>query len=136
MKASDCKLGWHIYLKLLSAFAASLQEKHIMAPNRLGSCLWRVSTSLLLFLAASTISATSSVDNGKLFTVNGINYYSGDAVSRVVTSDFDSTRFDAIVPLTVIRTDEALLTMNIVKETISNYSITDDVFQAGFLQGG
>lgn len=107
-----------------------------MALNGLGSCLWRVSTSLLLFLAASTISATSSVDNGKLFTVNGINYYSSDAVSRVITSDFDSTRLDAIVPLTVIRTDEALLTMNIVKETISNYSTTDDVFQTGFLQGG
>ncbi|CAI7673659.1 unnamed protein product [Penicillium viridicatum] len=105
-----------------------------MALNGLGSCLWRVSTSLLLFLAASTISATSSVDNGKLFTVNGINYYSGDAVSRVVTSDFDSTRFGAIVPLTVIRTDEALLTTNIVKEAISNYSATDDVFQAGFLE--
>ncbi|KAJ5501078.1 hypothetical protein N7527_012199 [Penicillium freii] len=105
-----------------------------MAPNGLGSCLWRVSTSLLLFLAASTISVASSVDNGKLFTVNGINYYSGDAVSRVVTSDFDSTRFDAIVPLTVIRTDEALLTTNIIKEAISNYSATDDVFQAGFLE--
>ncbi|KAJ5598801.1 hypothetical protein N7537_008885, partial [Penicillium hordei] len=105
-----------------------------MAPNCLGSCLWRVSTSLLLFLTASTISATSSVDDGKLFTVNGINYYSGDAVSRVVTSDFNSTRFDTIVPLTVIRTDEALLTTNIVKETISNYSATDDVFQAGFLE--
>lgn len=109
---------------------------HIMAPNGLSSCLWRVSTSLLLFLAASTISATASVDNGKLFTINGINYYSGDAVSKVVTSDFDSTPFDTIVPLTVIRTDEALLTTNIVKETISKYSATDDVFQAGFLEGG
>lgn len=106
-----------------------------MTPSGPGSCLWRVSTSLL-FLAASTISATSSVDNGKLFTVNGINYYSGDTVSRVVTSDFDSTPFGAIVPLTVIRADEALLTTNIVKETISNYSATDDVFQAGFLEGG
>ncbi|KAJ5847216.1 hypothetical protein N7455_011173 [Penicillium solitum] len=105
-----------------------------MAPNGLSSCLWRVSASLLLFLAASTISATASVDNGKLFTINGINYYSGDAVSKVVTSDFDSTPFDTIVPLTVIRTDEALLTTNIVKETISKYSATDDVFQAGFLE--
>ncbi|KAJ5933252.1 hypothetical protein N7516_007741 [Penicillium verrucosum] len=105
-----------------------------MAPHGLGSCLWRVSTSLLLFLAASTISATSSVDNGKLFTVNGINYYSSDAVSRVVTSDLNSTRFDAIVPLTVVRTDEALLTKNIIQETISNYSATDDVFHTGFLE--
>lgn len=107
-----------------------------MAPHGLGSCLWRVSTSLLLFLAASTISATSSVDNGKLFTVNGTDYYSGDAVSRVVTSDLNSTRFDAIVPLTVIRTDEALLTKNIIQETISNYSATDDVFHTRFLEGG
>ncbi|KAJ6150601.1 hypothetical protein N7471_001800 [Penicillium samsonianum] len=105
-----------------------------MAPNGLGSYLWRVSISLLLFSAASTISATSSVDNGKLFTINGINYYSGDAVSRIVISDFDSTRFDAIVPLTIIRTDETLLTTNIIKETISNYSATDDVFQSEFLE--
>lgn len=106
-----------------------------MAPNGLGSYLWRVSISLLLFSAASTISSTSSVDNGKLFTINGINYYSGDAVSRIVISDFDSTRFDAIVPLTIIRTDETLLTTNIIKETISNYSATDDVFQSEFLEG-
>ncbi|KAJ5973101.1 uncharacterized protein N7479_003019 [Penicillium vulpinum] len=105
-----------------------------MAPNGLGSRLWRVSASLVLFLGASTISATSSVDNGKLFTVNGINYYSGDAVSKIVISDSDSRRFDAIVPLTVIRTGEALLTSDIVKETISNYSATDDVFQPGFLE--
>ncbi|KAJ5519479.1 hypothetical protein N7453_001901 [Penicillium expansum] len=100
----------------------------------LGYCLWRVSTSLLLFLAASTISATSSVDNGKLFTVNDINYYSGDVVSSIVISGFDSTRFDAIVPLTVIRTDKAVLNTNIIKETIANYSATDDVFQTGFLE--
>ncbi|KAJ5375815.1 Amidase [Penicillium concentricum] len=105
-----------------------------MAPNGLGTGLWRISTSLLLFLAVSTISATSSVDNGKLFTVNGINYYSGDAVSKIVISDSDSTRLDEIVPLTVIRTDEPLLTTNIIKETISNYSATDDVFQTGFLE--
>ncbi|OQE34681.1 hypothetical protein PENCOP_c016G07770 [Penicillium coprophilum] len=105
-----------------------------MAPSGLDSGLWRVSTSLLFFLAASTISATSSVDNGKLFTVNDINYYSGDAVSKIVLSDSDLTRLDKIVPLTVIRTDEALLTTDIVKETISNYSAADDVFQAGFLE--
>jgi hypothetical protein len=106
-----------------------------MAPNGLGSGLWRVSASLLFFLAATTVSATS-VDNGKLLTVNGINYYSGDAVSKIDISDSDSTRLDTIIPLTVIRTDEALLTTNIMKETISNYSTTDDVFQAGFLEGG
>ncbi|CAI7654638.1 unnamed protein product [Penicillium glandicola] len=105
-----------------------------MAPTSLASCLWRGSTSLLLFLAASTISATSSVDNGKLFTVNGINYYSGDVVSKIVISNIDSTQYDSIVPLTVIRTEEALLTTNIIKETISNYSATDDVFQAAFLE--
>jgi hypothetical protein len=108
-----------------------------MAPGGLGSSLWRVYTSLLLlFLAVSTISATSTIDNGKLFTVNSINYYSGDVVSRIVTSYFDSPRFDAIVPMTIIRTEEALLTEEIIKETISNYSATDDVFQTGFLEGG
>ncbi|KAJ6177703.1 hypothetical protein N7519_008164 [Penicillium mononematosum] len=105
-----------------------------MAPGGLGSSLWRGYTSVLLFLAVSTISATSTIDNGKLFTVNGINYYSGDAVSKIVTSDLDSTRFDAIVPMTIIRTEEALLTADIIKETISNYSATDDVFQTGFIE--
>ncbi|KAJ5205176.1 Amidase [Penicillium cf. griseofulvum] len=105
-----------------------------MALIGFGSGLWRVSTSILLFLAASTISATSSVDNGKLFTVNGINYYGGDAVSKIDISDYNSTRLDTIIPLTVIRTDKALLTTNIIKETISNYSTADDVFQVGFLE--
>ena len=107
-----------------------------MAPGGLGSSLWRGYISLLLFLAVSTISATSTIDNGQLFAINNINYYSGDVVSRMVTSYFDSARFDAIVPMTIIRTKEALLTAEIIEETISNFSATDDVFQTGFLEGG
>jgi hypothetical protein len=95
------------------------------------SHVWRVSA--LVFLAASTISATLTVDNGKLLSVNGVDYYSGDAVSRISPSGHKA-ELDDIVPMTIIRTDEALLTANAIKEIISNYSDVDDVFQTGFLE--
>jgi hypothetical protein len=100
-----------------------------------GSRLWRVSASIVLLFATSTTSTT--IDDGKLFTVNGISYYGGGtAVSKIVTSaDFNTTQFNAdIVPITIIRTDDAVLTKDSLKDTISNYSASDDVFQTGFLQ--
>jgi hypothetical protein len=100
-----------------------------------GSRLWRVSASIVLLFATSTTSTT--IDDGKLFTVNGISYYGGGtAVSKIVTpADFNTTQFNAdIVPITIIRTDDALLTKDSLKDTISNYSASDDVFQTGFLQ--
>jgi hypothetical protein len=107
-----------------------------MAPNGLGPRLWGVSASIALFLSIPTVFSTTTADNGKLLSLNGINYYGGsEAVSTITTSaDFNSTQFDDIVPITVIRTDEAVLTKKDLKEIISNYSITDDVFQVGFLE--
>lgn len=87
----------------------------------------------LLFSFA--ITSATTVDNGKLLTVNHINYYADTAVSRMLIADFDPTAFDETVPMTVIRTDEARLTAESIKEIISNYSATDDVFQSGFLEG-
>ncbi|KAJ5175598.1 uncharacterized protein N7482_001475 [Penicillium canariense] len=100
-----------------------------------GSRLWRVSASIVLLFATSTTSTT--IEDGKLFTVNGISYYGGGtAVSKIVTSaDFSTTQFNAdIVPITIIRTDDAVLTKDSLKDIISNYSDSDDVFQTGFLQ--
>ena len=103
--------------------------------NGLGSRLWGVSASITLFFSASIVFSTSTVDNGKLLTVNGIDYYSGgDAVSSISTSvDFNSTQFNDIVPITIIRTAQPVLSKNNLKEIISNYSANDDVFQLGFL---
>ncbi|KAJ5319791.1 hypothetical protein N7508_000074 [Penicillium antarcticum] len=101
----------------------------------LGSCLWRVSASIILLIATSATAET--IDDGKLFTVNGISYYGGGtAVSKIVTSaDFNATQFSAdIVPITIIRTGDAVFTESLLKDTISNYSASDDVFQTGFLQ--
>jgi hypothetical protein len=108
-----------------------------MGPNRLGAHLWGVSASIALLFSAPAVCSTSTVDNGKLLTVNGINYYAGgEAVSSIFTSvDFNSTQFNDIVPITVIRTDQSVLTNDNLKEIISNYSVTDDVFQVGFLEG-
>ena len=104
-----------------------------MAAQKLRSRLCGLSIFLLSVPAAIS---TSTVDNGKLLSVNGISYYSGgNAVSSLLTSvDFNSTRFDDIVPITVIRTDETLLTKSSLSDIIANYSATDDVFQAGFLE--
>ncbi|KAJ5123845.1 Amidase [Penicillium bovifimosum] len=102
-----------------------------MMVSSFGSRLWRVSA--LVFLAASTVSSTLTIDNSRVLTINGIEYYSGDAVSRISPSGPKAELGD-IVPMTIIRTDEALLTANAIKEIISNYSAVDDVFQTAFLK--
>jgi hypothetical protein len=106
-----------------------------MAPSGFGARLWGFSASIALLFSASTV-LSSTVDNGKLLTVNGIDYYSGgDAVSSIFTStDFNSSQFDDVVPITVIRTDQSTLSKDNLKEIISNYSAADDVFQIGFLE--
>ncbi|KAJ5780122.1 hypothetical protein N7457_005282 [Penicillium paradoxum] len=98
-----------------------------------GFRLWRVCALILVFLIL-TISGASTIDNGRLFIINGSNYYAGDAVSRISFSDLDTTHLDETVPMTLIRTEEALLTTTSIKEIISNYSVTDDVFQLEFLK--
>ncbi|CAG8303761.1 unnamed protein product [Penicillium salamii] len=102
-----------------------------MAATNVGSRLLGLSA---LFLSIPTVLSTL-VDNGKLLSINGIDYYSGgNAVSTLITSvDFNSTQFEDIVPFTVIRTDQ-LLTNDSLSDIISNYSATDDVFQIGFLE--
>ncbi|KAJ5342597.1 hypothetical protein N7541_011721 [Penicillium brevicompactum] len=104
-----------------------------MAAQKLRSRLCRLS---IFLLSVPAVISTSTIDNGKLLSVNGISYYSGgNSVSSLITSvDFNSTQFDDIVPITVIRTDETLLTKSSLSEIIANYSATDDVFQAGFLE--
>lgn len=106
-----------------------------MAALKLRSRLWSLS---IFLLSVPVVTSTPTIDNGKLLSVNGISYYSGgDPVSTLVTSfDFNSTQFDDIVPITVIRTDETLLTKSSLGDIIANYSATDDVFQAGFLESG
>lgn len=108
--------------------------KNIMAGG-FKSRLWGVSASIVALIATSATSTT--IDDGKLRTVNGISYYSGGtAVSKIVTSaDFNTTQFQAdIVPITIIRTNDAVFTKHALKDTISNYSASDDVFQTGFLE--
>lgn len=96
--------------------------------------IWGLCTFLVLFLSTSTVISTT-IENGSLLTINEVSYYSGSyAVSRILTSvDFDSSLKD-LLPLTVIRTDKAVLNTENLQEIISNYSASDDVFQVGFLE--
>lgn len=111
----------------------------------LGQIGWRYRAFriLSLLLAISTlVNATASVlDNGRAVNINGIRYYVGGiAVSKLngisenelnaaVTPDVD------VIPLTIIRTEEAVFTETALQEILSNYTASDDVFQDGFLQG-
>ncbi|CAG8283967.1 unnamed protein product [Penicillium olsonii] len=104
-----------------------------MAARNVGSRLLGLSA---FFFSIPTVFSTPTLDNGKLLSVNGIDYYSGgDAVSTFITSaNFNSTQFEDVVPITVIRTDQSVFTKEVLSEIISNYSATDDVFQSGFLE--
>lgn len=99
--------------------------------------------SLLLLASSSSSTVTASIaDNGKVATVNGIKYYVGGiAVSKltgIASRDLErAAEADVdVIPLTVIRTDEAEFTAQTLEATVSNYTASDDVFQEGFLRGG
>lgn len=96
----------------------------------------RFSSKAALLLSNLVLaSATSIIDNGKLVTLGSINYYvGGPSVSKIDTLELNSNHSNAdVLPITVIRTDETLLTGDIVQDIVSNYSTSDDVFHHGFL---
>lgn len=91
--------------------------------------------ALLLFNLV-LISAASVTDNGKLVTLGNINYFAGGpSVSRIVSAGgFNPNYPNAdLLPITIIRTNETVLSENIIRDVISEYSASDDVFQPGFL---
>lgn len=92
--------------------------------------------SALLLSILILASAASIIDSGKLVTLGDINYYvGGPSVSRIDSIEFNSNHSNAdVLPITVIRTDETVLTGDILQGIISNYSVSDDVFQSGFLR--
>lgn len=99
------------------------------------SCQRFRSQGTLLFSSFVLASATSIISNGNLVTLDDINYYAGGpSVSRTVSVGFNSNHSNAdILPITIIRSDEKVLTGDILRDVISNYSDSDDVFQPGFL---
>ena len=93
------------------------------------------SQAALLLSSFVFASAASIINNGNLVTLDDINYYAGGpSVSRIVSVGSNSNHSTAdILPVTIIRTEETVLTGNILRDVISNYSSSDDVFQPGFL---
>jgi hypothetical protein len=93
---------------------------------------------VLLLLSCITLSHAKIVDNGKLAIVDGINYYVGGiAVSKLVplpSLNLSSTE-GYLVPLTVVRSGKNKFTYDDMKEVISNFTRSDDVFQRGFTEG-
>lgn len=81
---------------------------------------------------------TALVDNGKLASIDGINYWVGStAVSRIPSAaslNWTWTESD-IVPLTVVRTNATTFTSGDLEETIARFTSSDDVFTPGFLEG-
>lgn len=91
--------------------------------------------SALLLSSLILAGAASIIDNGKLVTLGDINYYvGGPSVSRIDSIEFNPNHSNAdVLPITVIQTEETVLTGDILQDIISNYSVSDDVFQFGFL---
>lgn len=104
---------------------------HLRGCNRIWQLL--VGSVLLGRLVSST-----AVDEGKLATVNGINYYVGaSALSKVESSvPINGTDSTDIRPLTVIRTSASTFTPHMLQKKIDNFTASDDVFQSGFLECG
>lgn len=93
---------------------------------------------VLLLLSCIALSHAGIVDNGKLAIVDGINYYVGGiAVSKLVPLPSLNLSFTEgyLIPLTVVRSGEDTFTYDDMKEVISNFTRSDDVFQPGFTEG-
>lgn len=77
--------------------------------------------------------------NGMTVTLNDIPYYI--PASPVATIECNSKKLGAatslagLVPLTVIQTFSLTFSQNDFAAMVANYTASDDVFQAGFLQG-
>ncbi|KAJ6135423.1 hypothetical protein N7512_000583 [Penicillium capsulatum] len=86
------------------------------------------------FLLGGLVSSVA-VDQGRLASVDGINYYVGaNAVSKLESSvPFNWADSDEIRPLTVIRTDASTFTSHILQKKVDNLTASDDVFQSGFI---
>lgn len=93
----------------------------------------------LACLLCGLISLTTAfVDNRKLASIDGINYWVGStAVSRIPSAaslNWTWTESD-IVPLTVVRTNATNFTSGDLEEIIARFTASDDVFTPGFLEG-
>lgn len=99
------------------------------------SCQHFRSHAALFFSGFVLANAASIMSNGNLVTLDDVNYYTGSpSVSKIVSVGFNSNCSNAdVLPITIIRTDETMLTGDILRDVISNYSSSDDVFQPGFL---
>ncbi|KAJ5678862.1 hypothetical protein N7462_007106 [Penicillium macrosclerotiorum] len=89
------------------------------------------------FLSCLIATTAALLDNGKLTTLNGINYYVGGvAVSKLsisVTINWNWTNAD-LVPLTVIRSNATTFTSDDLEESIAKFKTSDDVFGPDFLE--
>ena len=93
-------------------------------------------------LALAWVSIASAVvsDVGQTIMVNGINYYaSPDSVSIIdatadILSSASANEVD-LIPLTVMADSSSPFTTSVFRSLVGNYTVLDDVFNIGFLQG-
>jgi hypothetical protein len=93
----------------------------------------------LLALAATARATVSSA--GQTLVVDGISYYAAPEVVTTISATADMLASAArgtdvdLIPLTVMVDSSSQFTTDVFRSIVSNYTASDDVFNAGFLQG-
>ena len=93
-------------------------------------------TAFFFYSLIST--ATALIDNGKLVSLNGLDYWAGGiAVSKLSPSRNINWNWSSadIVPLTIVKTNGSIFSSNELEKTITEFQSSDDVFASGFMEG-
>jgi hypothetical protein len=91
-----------------------------------------------LLALGAVVNATIS-SSGQTFVVNGISYYAAPEAVTIISATADmlmsaSRRTDTdLIPLTVMVDSSGQFTTDVFRSLVSNYTASDDVFNAGFL---
>ncbi len=91
-----------------------------------------------LLALGAVVNATIS-SSGQTFVVNGISYYAASEAVTIISATIDmltsasrGTDTD-LIPLAVMVDSSSQFTTDVFRSLVSNYTASDDVFNAGFL---
>lgn len=90
------------------------------------------------FFYSLNYTATALIDNGKLVSLNGLDYWAGGIAaselspSRNINWNWSSAD---IVPLTIVKTNWTIFSSKELEKTITEFQSSDDVFSPGFMEG-
>lgn len=96
---------------------------------------------LLVSIISGSIARATFSQDGNIVVVNGISYYAANNVTttiRATAEQLHKSCEDAgakLVPITVMETPSGAFTADVLQGLVKNYTVMDDVFNVGFLEG-